>query len=134
MYGSAAQVRGRSKHLGHVGTAQAAGRAHGAALHGRDGGALAPAAAIWETLGRVLEESWQSLGRPVFSRVNSNTVVCQCDCPKATLTHSLGNCQPRRFTRWSAPAHCLMIWPACMVICLGKLPDVVSWSAYVRDN
>ena len=44
MYGSAAQVRGRSKHLGHVGTAQAAGRAHGAALHGRDGGALAPAA------------------------------------------------------------------------------------------
>ena len=44
MYGSAAQVRGRSKHLGHVGTAQAAGRAHGAALHGRDGGALAPPA------------------------------------------------------------------------------------------
>ena len=44
MYGSAAHVRGRSKHLGHVGTAQAAGRAHGAALHGRDGGALAPAA------------------------------------------------------------------------------------------
>ena len=44
MYGSAAQVRGRSKHLGHVGTAQAAGRAHGVALHGRDGGTLAPPA------------------------------------------------------------------------------------------
>ena len=80
VYGSAAQVRGRSKHLGHVGTAQAAGRAHGAALHGRDGGALAPAAAIWETLGRVLEKSWQSLGRPVFSRVNSNTVILYCTC------------------------------------------------------
>ncbi len=75
VYGSAAHVRGRSKHLGHVGTAQAAGRAHGAALHGRDGGALAPAAAIWETLGRVLEKSWQSLGRPVFSRVNSTSTV-----------------------------------------------------------